>query len=100
MVRMGPADGGGGSYGGRAYEGLGTDPELVASLASAYLRGLQAAPHGVLGCPKHLAADGAALFGTGKRQTVLDQGDARRISPSPLSPLSASSACPRLLTTR
>ena len=66
---------------GRTYEGYGEDPELVARLALAALRGLQgddlAAPDTVLATPKHFVGDGATAFGTSPiAGGLLDRGDA------------------------
>lgn len=65
---------------GRAYEGFSSDPKRVTPLAKAYMQGLQSGPHRIMGCPKHIAADGGTTYGTGKMNTPLDQGDARDIS--------------------
>ena len=65
---------------GRAYEGISSDENVVSKLGRAYLEGLQSGPHRVIGCPKHLAGDGGTVYGTGKKNTVLDQGDVRNIS--------------------
>ncbi len=66
---------------GRTYEGYGEDPELVARLATAALRGLQgddlAASDTVLATPKHYVGDGATAFGTSPlADGLLDRGDA------------------------
>jgi len=64
---------------GRTYEGYGETPELVSSLAAAYLQGLQSSdlvsPNMVIGTPKHYVGDGGAVWGsstTGAYQ--IDQG--------------------------
>jgi beta-glucosidase len=64
---------------GRTYEGYGQDTELVTTLATAYLRGLQgedlASPETVLATPKHYVGDGGTVWGsstTGDYQ--IDQG--------------------------
>lgn len=73
---------------GRAYEGFGEDPELVAELGAAAVRGLQgvdlADPRRVLACAKHFAGDGGTLWGTGMvaadapgGRYPLDRGDVR-----------------------
>lgn len=79
---------------GRTYEGYGRDPELVATLGSALIRGLQASGDvglegRVLACAKHFVGDGATSWGTvpglqwidwwdGWGDTwQIDQGDAR-----------------------
>jgi len=77
---------------GRTYEGYGRDPELVALLGSALVRGLQGSGEGplsVLACAKHFVGDGATTWGTAPRFSwehwwdgwgdswQIDQGDAR-----------------------
>jgi len=74
---------------GRAYEGFSEDPELVALLGRAAVRGLQGAQLGesnrVLACSKHFVGDGGTRWGTGtafvdeknpaKGRYPLDRGD-------------------------
>ncbi len=77
---------------GRTYEGFGRDPELVAEIGAAAIRGLQGnAPDRleVLACAKHFVGDGATTWGTAPRfdwvdwwdgwgdTWQIDQGDAR-----------------------
>jgi beta-glucosidase len=71
---------------GRQYEGFAEDPELVAELGAAAVRGLQGAfgdPTRVLACAKHYAGDGGTSWGTGmldsatKSRYPLDRGDTR-----------------------
>jgi beta-glucosidase len=67
---------------GRSYEGFSEDPELVADLGAAAVRGLQGAhlsdSLSVLATAKHYAADGGTSMGTGGPEgKFLDQGDAR-----------------------
>jgi beta-glucosidase len=67
---------------GRSYEGFSEDPELVAELGAAAVRGLQGADLSgalaVLATAKHFAADGGTAMGTGAGGGQgLDQGDAR-----------------------
>jgi len=54
---------------GRAYEGFSEDPELVATLGRAAVRGLQGErltdKDRVLACAKHFAGDGGTQWGTG-----------------------------------
>jgi beta-glucosidase len=54
---------------GRTYEGFSEDPELVAELGAAAVRGHQGQglgdPLGLLACAKHFAGDGGTAFGTG-----------------------------------
>jgi beta-glucosidase len=70
---------------GRTYEAFSEDPDLVAELGAAAVRGLQgdavedlADPLRVLACAKHYVGDGGTVFGTGRdpdQGVVLDQGD-------------------------
>lgn len=54
---------------GRTYEGFSEDPQLVATLGAAAVRGLQGEglgdPLGVLACAKHFVGDGGTAYGTG-----------------------------------
>lgn len=65
---------------GRTYEGYAERPDHVASLASAFLRGLQAAdivaPNRVIGTPKHYLGDGGTRWGSSTTENYqLDQGE-------------------------
>ena len=74
---------------GRTYEGFSEDPELVALLGAASVRGLQGPRLGererVLACAKHFVGDGGTAWGTGsqlvdskqpeKGRYPLDRGD-------------------------
>lgn len=65
---------------GRYYEIFSEDPELVATLGTAYLRGLQGddpgQPETVLGTPKHFVGDGGTAWGTSTTDDYeIDQGD-------------------------
>ncbi|MGC8950559.1 glycoside hydrolase family 3 protein [Chloroflexus sp.] len=65
---------------GRTYESYAERPEHVASLAVAFLRGLQApdiaAPNRVIGTPKHYVGDGGTTWGTSTTANYqLDQGE-------------------------
>ena len=67
---------------GRSYEGFSEDPELVAELGAAAVRGFQGQSLSdslsVLATAKHYAADGGTAMGTGGPEgKFLDQGDAR-----------------------
>ena len=68
---------------GRTYEGFSEDPELVAELGAAAVRGYQrddlADPQAVLATAKHYLGDGGTLPGTATfgDSTGLDQGDMR-----------------------
>jgi beta-glucosidase len=71
---------------GRTYEGFSEDPELVALLGAASIRGLQGMtlrdPLSVLATAKHYLADGGTALGTGVRGQGFDQGDARIDEPT------------------
>ncbi|MGA3203155.1 MAG: glycoside hydrolase family 3 N-terminal domain-containing protein, partial [Bryobacteraceae bacterium] len=67
---------------GRSYEGFSENPQLVAELGAAAVRGLQGKglsdPHAVLACAKHFVGDGGTTMGTGGfGKHILDQGDTR-----------------------
>ena len=66
---------------GRTYEGFSEDPQVVASLAQASVRGLQgegiAGPGCVLACAKHFLGDGGTAFRSCTASGLLDQGDTR-----------------------
>jgi beta-glucosidase len=67
---------------GRTYEGFSEDPQLVAELGAASVRGLQGKglsdPYAVLACAKHFVGDGGTSFGTGgPGKKFLDQGDTK-----------------------
>jgi beta-glucosidase len=71
---------------GRTYEGFSDDPQLVAELGAAAVRGLQwnglDNPRAVLACSKHFAGDGGTAMGTGLMnkaagKQLLDHGDTR-----------------------
>ena len=65
---------------GRTYEGFSEDPDLVARLGAAAVRGLQGARLGardrVLACAKHFVGDGGTGWGTGT--TLIDAKDPAR----------------------
>jgi beta-glucosidase len=71
---------------GRTYEGFGEETELVTSLGTAYLKGLQTLREGdepvagqsifVLATPKHYIGDGATLWSSSRTEDYeLDQGN-------------------------
>jgi beta-glucosidase len=67
---------------GRTYEGFSENPQLVAELGEAAVRGFQGAdlsnPLSILACAKHYIGDGGTAFGSGGRGGKgLDQGDTR-----------------------
>ena len=71
---------------GRTYEGFGEETELVTSLGTAYLKGLQTLTEAddpvpgqsifVLGTPKHFIGDGATIWDSSRTNDyILDQGN-------------------------
>lgn len=69
---------------GRTYEGYAEDPELVAELGAAAVRGLQGGdlsdPRRVVASAKHFVGDGGTALGTGwprDGEPLLDRGDVR-----------------------
>ncbi len=72
---------------GRSYEGFSENPQLVAELGAAAVRGLQGKglddPHAVLACAKHYVGDGGTTLGTGGfNKNLFDQGDTRVDEPT------------------
>ena len=64
---------------GRTYEGYSENTDLVSTLASAYIQGLQgsdlASPTTVLATPKHFAGDGGTVWGSSTTSSYqIDQG--------------------------
>ena len=59
---------------GRTYESYSSDPNIVAELAKAYVKGLN--DHGIVATAKHYVADGGTTFGTGEGNFLIDRGDA------------------------
>ncbi len=67
---------------GRTYEGYSESTEIVTSLSTAYLLGLQGGdlsdPLTVLGTPKHFLGDGGTSWGTSTTNSYkIDQGDTK-----------------------
>jgi beta-glucosidase len=71
---------------GRTYEGFGEETELVASLGTAYIKGMQNLQDGdavgpsqsifTLATPKHFIGDGATIWGSSRTEDYeLDQGN-------------------------
>ncbi len=68
---------------GRTYESYSQDPEIVADLGAAYIRGLQGPslndPSAVLATAKHFVGDGSTVYGSSTqnngRPFLLDQGN-------------------------
>jgi beta-glucosidase len=66
---------------GRTFEGFSQDPELVATLGAAFIRGLHGEAEGanggrrpVLSSPKHFVGDGGTAWGTTPRYGWIDGG--------------------------
>ncbi|MBI2430325.1 MAG: glycoside hydrolase family 3 C-terminal domain-containing protein [Ignavibacteriales bacterium] len=68
---------------GRTYESYGEDPELVAQLGVAYVKGIQGASlsdqNSVLACVKHFIGDGGTVNGDDQGETTLDEASLRRL---------------------
>lgn len=68
---------------GRTYESYGEDPELVAQLGAAYVKGIQGAslsgPNSVLACVKHFVGDGGTVNGDDQGETTLDEPTLRKL---------------------
>jgi len=66
---------------GRTYEGFSENPQLVRELGEAAVRGFQnsdlGSPLSVVACAKHYVGDGGTVWGSARRGTGIDQGDAR-----------------------
>ncbi len=73
---------------GRTYESWGEDPELVARLAPAFVRGLQQelGPDGVVACVKHWVGDGGTTGGVDQGETTLPEDELRRVHVAPYLP--------------
>jgi beta-glucosidase len=68
---------------GRSYESFGENPELVATMGAAVVRGLQganlAAPASILSCTKHFLGDGGTTGGKDQGNTEVDLATLRKI---------------------
>lgn len=68
---------------GRTYESYGEDPELVAQLGAAYVKGIQSSslsePNSVLACVKHFIGDGGTVNGDDQGETTLDEPTLRKL---------------------
>ena len=69
---------------GRTYESFSDDPELVAGYAGRMVKGLQ--DSGVIACAKHWVGDGGTEAGVDQGDTVVDEGELRRIHIAPYTP--------------
>ncbi len=68
---------------GRTYEGFAEEPELVAELGAAAVRGFQsrrlAGPTAILACAKHYLGDGGTTGGKDQGDTVCDEATLRKL---------------------
>lgn len=69
---------------GRTYESYGQDPELVAALGAASIKGFQGdalsgQPSSVLACAKHFIGDGGTQDGVDQGNTVCDEATLRKL---------------------
>jgi len=73
---------------GRTYESFSEDPQLVASYAARYVRGIQGdlGDDGVIACAKHWVGDGGTTNGEDQGNTVLDESELERIHITPYYP--------------
>lgn len=79
---------------GRAYEGYGSDPALVATLTGAMLKGLQGAPNAqdliaagkVIASTKHFIGDGATAGGIDQGDAQVSEAELRDIHGAPYGP--------------
>ena len=63
---------------GRYYEGFSEDPELVAKLGVATIKGYQnrlGKKHSIAACAKHFIGDGSTIWGTGDNNYKIDRGN-------------------------
>ena len=66
---------------GRTYESYSEDPEVVAGYAARIVMGLQG--EGILACAKHWVGDGGTEAGVDQGDTVIDEGELRRVHMAP-----------------
>ncbi len=73
---------------GRTYESFSEDPDLVASYAGRYVRGLQGAldENGVIACAKHFVGDGGTTGGVDQGDTALAEAELMRTHVAPYLP--------------
>ena len=63
---------------GRYYEGFSEDPQVVADLGSAAIKGYQnklGKKHSIAACAKHFIGDGSTIWGTGDNNYKIDRGN-------------------------
>jgi beta-glucosidase len=64
---------------GRYYEGYSEDPNVVADLGAATIKGYQnklGKKHSIAACAKHFIGDGSTIWGTGDNDYKIDRGNA------------------------
>lgn len=73
---------------GRTYESFSEDPNLVASYADRYVRGLQGdlGDESVIGCAKHWVGDGGTTNGEDQGNTILPEFELERVHIAPYRP--------------
>lgn len=73
---------------GRTYESFSEDPNLVASYAARYVRGLQGAldDNGVIACAKHFVGDGGTTGGVDQGDTAISETELMRTHIAPYLP--------------
>lgn len=73
---------------GRTYESFSEDPDLVASYAAQYVRGLQGAmdDNGVIACAKHWIGDGGTTGGVDQGDTAVSEDELLRVHAAPYLP--------------
>lgn len=73
---------------GRTYESFSEDPDVVASYAAGYVRGLQGAldDNGVIACAKHWIGDGGTTGGVDQGDTAISEEELLQVHASPYLP--------------
>jgi len=73
---------------GRTYESFSEDPDIVASYAAQYVRGIQGAldDNGVIACAKHWIGDGGTTGGVDQGDTALSEDELLRTHAAPYLP--------------
>lgn len=73
---------------GRTYESFSEDPDVVASYAAPYVRGLQGAldDNGVMACAKHWIGDGGTSGGVDQGDTACTEDELLRLHAAPYLP--------------
>lgn len=73
---------------GRTYESFSEDPDVAASYAAQYVRGLQGAldENGVIACAKHWIGDGGTTGGVDQGDTAVSEDELLRVHAAPYLP--------------